>query len=214
MKDYDAYLFDWDGTLADSSYVWLQIVRAELAKRGLTPADPEIMAALGDWQHMLELGLPPEELVSFSATAHRHATEQLPDAPLFPNARDVPLRLKQQGKKIAVVTAMPRHIVDSMLRHHAMQDTFDAVISSSEVQAMKPDPEGIFLALSHLGVTPSQKVIMFGDTVRDLRAARNAGIQSALFSPSEHEQLHDTAVLQACLPTYTFTAWQTVLDQL
>lgn len=53
MRDYDIYLFDWDGTIAESTAIWLRAIRRQFDKLGLHPADDEIIRRMGDGVPML-----------------------------------------------------------------------------------------------------------------------------------------------------------------
>lgn len=207
MQDYDIYLFDWDGTLADSTSVWIAAARRQFDERGLHPSDAEIIVNLGDWQNMLSLGVAEEELQSFRTAARAEAMQNLPNAPLFNGADNVLQQLKAAGKRLAVVTAMHRGIIDHMLAHHGYQTMFDVVVSGSDVERLKPHPEGLLLALEKIGHAPSDRVLMLGDTTRDILAAHEAGVDSLLYYPPQHEAFHDLAVLKASRPTFILNDW-------
>ena len=207
MQNYDIYLFDWDGTLADSTSVWIAAARRQFDERDLHPTDAEIIVSLGDWQNMLSLGVTKEELPGFRLAARAEAMQNLPDAPLFSGADAVLRRLKTAGKRLAVVTAMHREIIDHMLAHHSYQDFFDVVISGSDVQQLKPHPEGLLLALEKIGHDKGDRVLMLGDTTRDILAAHEAGVDSLLYYPAQHEPFHDLEALKASKPTFVIHNW-------
>lgn len=208
MQDYDIYLFDWDGTLADSTSVWVAAARRQFDARGLYPTDAEIIVNLGDWQNMLSLGVTEGELQGFRMAARAEAMQNLPNASLFPGADAVLRRLKASGRRLAVVTAMHREIIDHMLAHHGYRDFFDVVVSGSDVQRLKPHPEGLLLALDKIGHAPGERVLMLGDTTRDILAAHKAGVDSLLYYPPEHEPFHDFEAFKMSNPTYIIHDWK------
>lgn len=207
MQDYDIYLFDWDGTLADSTSVWLAAVRRQFDLLDLHPSDADIILNLGDWKNMLTLGVREERLDAFRTAARAEALENLPNAPLFPGAHQLLGTLRKKGKKLAVVTAMHRNIIDAMLKHHGYETFFGAVVSGSDVENLKPHPESLLLALKQLGCKPDERVIMLGDTGRDIAAAHEAEVDSLLYYPPEHQLFHDLDALKQHKPTYIITDW-------
>lgn len=208
MKDYDIYLFDWDGTVADSTSVWLQATRNQYNAFGLQYSDAEIIRAMGDWKNVLVHGLKESDLDTYREAVRAEAKANLPNAPLFVGAHEVLTNLKQRGKKIAVVTAMHRDIIDAMLAHHGFDETFfDVVVSGSDVAQLKPHPEGLLLAMNRLDRRPHERVLMLGDTERDILAAHAAGVDSLLFFPSEHQVFHDLDDFKQHDPTHVITNW-------
>lgn len=132
---------------------------------------------------------------------------------MFPQAQQVLETLKQKGKKLALINASYRETIDIAINRHDLLDLFDITICGDEVRAQKPDPDGIRIALEKLGVS-AKKALMSGDSPKDLLAAKNAGTDSLLFYPPEHEMQHSKKELDACDPTYTIRSWQELLDRL
>lgn len=208
MRQYTTFLFDWDGTLADSTRVWFDVLQGELAKHGLHPTEPEILTVMGDFAYLAEIGLTAEHLPAFEETVRTQAVALLPDAPLFAGATDMLAALREQGRRLAVVTSTKQSVIHHMLEHHRLGDFFDVVVSGSDVAALKPDPEAILLALKKLATPPSADVLMAGDAGRDIQAAHNAGVDSLLFYPPEHAVFHDLDELQKNRPTHLVTDWR------
>ena len=208
MHEYDVYLFDWDGTLADSTAVWLRAIQRQFALFGLHPTVEEIVPRMGDWNNMKVFGLDDTQLKQLRDVARQEALEQLPHAPLFDGAHDVLQYLKQKKKKLAVVTAMHRQIIDALVAHHGYGQLFDVVISGDDVQNLKPHPEALLLALDKLKRHPGETVLMLGDADRDILAAHQASVDSLLFYPPEHRMFHDLETLRGHKPTHIITHWK------
>ncbi|MET1033598.1 MAG: HAD family hydrolase [Candidatus Saccharimonadales bacterium] len=208
MKDYDIYLFDWDGTLANSTSVWFRAAKNQFSAHGLNPSDADVIRGMGNWNSALKAGIRQSQLDAFREGVRAEAKANLPNAPLFPGAHEVLADLKQSGKKLAVVTAMHRDIIDAMLAHHGYDETFfDVVVSGSDVAELKPHPEGLLLALDGLDRQPNDRVLMLGDTERDILAAHAAGVDSLLFFPPEHRVFHDLDDFKQHNPTHVITGW-------
>jgi HAD superfamily hydrolase (TIGR01509 family) len=215
MKDYDAYLFDWDDTLAKGNEMWIDLIRDLLEPHAIHLTDNEMASKiLGRWHAgMSELGFSDAEIERMGMEIEEAAKVRYPLINLYPYAADVLAELKRQDKKLALVTASWRDVVDIALSAHKLLDLFDVTVTGDEVDAQKPNPHGIQIALEKFGIAP-ERAIMHGDSSKDLLAANNAGTASLLYFPPEHEVQHDLAELQACNPTYTIRSWQEMLNQL
>lgn len=180
MKNYDAYLFDWDGTLSNSLDIWLNALQQTLAKHGVHIGRQETATRLGVWELMLE-GVPEAEFEAAKEEVTAIAHPQMITVPLYPDVALMLQTLKGRNKKIALITASGREVIDLVLAHHELVNYFDIIITGSDVQQHKPDPEGIKVVLEHFGIDKS-KAVMLGDSDKDLGAAQNAGIDSILFT--------------------------------
>lgn len=209
MRNYDAYLFDCDGTLVNTLDIWIDACQKVLADHGVTVSRAEIGRRLGKWELMLE-GIPQEEfaqaVAEVSAIAHPKAAE----APLYEGIVDVLQQLKADDKKLALITASDRSVIEKLLAHHKLDGMFDMVVTGSDITNHKPDPEGIDAVLQVFG-TPKAKAMMLGDSDKDLGAAQNAGIDSLLFYPESHHEAHDHAFLKSFGPKYTIAHWNELL---
>lgn len=216
MKEYDAYLFDWDGTLADSHSMWFALFRKQLVRYGINASDIEISQKLfGRYEEGIReyKAIPREDLPHLTTELNETVLAQYPLVDMFGDAKQVLETLKRKGKKLALITASYRETIDIAISRHDLLELFDVTVAGNEVTAQKPDPSGIRLVLDQFGIKPAQ-AIMMGDSPKDLLAARNAGTDSLLFFPPEHELQHNKDELLACKPTYTIHSWRELLDRL
>jgi HAD superfamily hydrolase (TIGR01549 family) len=213
MKQYDAYLFDWDGTIAQTLHAWMKIIRQCYEHFGLHPTEKDLVKSLGRVpQTALDLGLDPSRMDEFMEHFER-VHDKVLDAELYPDIRKVLNRLKTLDKHVVVITATFRQTLHRFLTINKLSKTVDLVIAAEDVATHKPHPEGLELALRKLSVSKG-KAIMIGDSEKDLGAAQNAGIDSLLFYPDTHQSIHDLAFLREHKPTYTIHSWRELLDQL
>lgn len=212
MTDYDAYLFDCDGTITNTLDIWIDACQKVLADHGVIVSRAEIGRRLGQWELMLA-GIPPEHfgqaVADVSAIAHPKAAE----APLYDGIADVLQQLKAGNKKLALITASDRSVIEKLLTFHKLDNMFDMIVTGSDITKHKPDPEGVNRVLEVFGV-PKNRAIMLGDSDKDLGAAQNAGIDSVLFYPESHQAAHDKTFLESFGPKYTIAHWNVLGTEL
>lgn len=207
MKDYAVYIFDWDGTLADTLQVWLDVIQRNLEKLNIELPPKALIAGLGNWKDMIPFGFPTERLQEFATASRAEAKRELSKAPLFGGARETIELLKSKGKKLALVSASHKNTLPAVLAVHKLQNDFDVIIYGSDVKQHKPDPESVLLALERLGSPDKDTVVMLGDSYRDMGAARNAGIDRILYHPPSHHLIHDTEQLRSFNPVLIIEDW-------
>jgi HAD superfamily hydrolase (TIGR01549 family) len=90
---------------------------------------------------------------------------------LFPETLSTLETLRQLGAKMGLITNTSRKAVDVVFQAHALKGYFDVVVTREDVRKLKPDPEGILLAIRKLGV---RRFLFVGDLMLDLLAAKGA----------------------------------------
>lgn len=207
-KPYDIYLFDLDGTLTDTGPVWLGIFRDCLADAGVKNVDDKTIAAhTHNWSEVLKLGVTEAALPAFIEAAYARANERLSKAPFYQGVENMLVRLKQNGKGMAVITSMDRPILEPVIAHRKLHDYFEVIIAGTDVEHYKPHPAGIHEALKKLGAGKNQSAVYLGDKDTDILAGQNAGIDTILFYPPAHELMYDKHALMACKPTRVISSW-------
>lgn len=84
-------------------------------------------------------------------------------------------RLRVNGVKVALTTGFDRDVTTSILSTLRWEDKVDAVVCTDDVPAGRPAPYMIFRAMEATGVVDVSRVLVAGDTTRDLEAGTNAG---------------------------------------
>jgi putative hydrolase of the HAD superfamily len=90
---------------------------------------------------------------------------------LFPETIPTLKKLRKLGIKMGLVTNTSMKAVETIFQLHDLKTYFGAIITREKVKKLKPDPEGILLALKELGV---KSFFMVGDLVHDVLAAKGA----------------------------------------
>lgn len=179
---FEAAIFDLDGTLLDSMYVWHHIDDVYFARRGMkTPPDYGRALAGLSYRESAEytrarFGFPEpwEDIVKEWTDLARE--EYACHVPLKCGAREYLSALQAAGVKLAVATALPEYLYRPCLEHLGVLDMFEALCSTDETGGRgKRNGEVFLLAAGRLGVEP-EKCAVFEDTLEGLRGAKRAGM--------------------------------------
>ncbi|WP_085314903.1 HAD family hydrolase [Derxia lacustris] len=176
---YEVIVFDWDGTLMDSTATIAQSIQLACRDLGL-PVPPRERAA-----HVIGLGLHdalkyavpelPEARVPELVERYRHHyLSRDHDLVLFDGARELLVRLKERGLFLAVATGKSRMGLNRALGVAGIAPLFDATRCADE-SFSKPHPGMLLDLMDQLGVE-RDRVLMIGDTTHDLRMAENARV--------------------------------------
>ena len=183
-------VFDWDGTLIDSTSKIVSSMQNAIAELALPAiSDESVMGIIG-------LGLPeavrtlyPEaeqallDQLRQGYSRHFIEADQTPCS-FYPGVELVLEELKSQGHKIAVATGKSRRGLDRVLTNLDLHGYFDASRCADET-ASKPSPLMLHELLAELNEESSAS-LMVGDTAFDLEMAANAGMPSVGVSYGAH----------------------------
>ena len=192
-------IFDFDYTLADSSRGIVESVNYALLRLGLPQVTPQrICSTIG-----LSLPAVLDELVgsqyaglsdAFSKFFIQRADEVMVDRTVVLDGVPETLRiLKGQGLSTGIVSTKFRRRIESIFRRENLLDWIDIIVGSEDVSVHKPDPEGLLLAVKHLGNRPGG-CLYVGDSVVDAQTAASAGVRFVAVlsgvTPPEHFSLY------------------------
>ncbi len=169
-----AALFDWDGTLVDTIPLIYRANVVVLREIGIEMSRAWYREHYSpDWRRSYrDLGIP-EHL--WEAVGERWADEMAAARPrALPWARPALRRLRARGVRLGLVTASTRRVVEPNLARLNLEDAFEVIRYSDDVERSKPHPDALLEALDELGVRPAETVYV-GDTTVDLAMASAAG---------------------------------------
>ena len=187
MRRYAAVLLDVDGTLVDSNdahaHAWVEA----LARHGVEVSFERVrrMIGMGGDRVVEEAAGWSREGREVQALQDEHAAifaeRWLRMVTPIDGARELVLRLGQEGYQIALASAAHEDELRSLLEIADIADLIDARARPPKPEASKPDPATIEAALSRVDVERS-RVVMIGDTPYDVEAARAAHVDVIGFS--------------------------------
>lgn len=92
----------------------------------------------------------------------------------YPGALEGMQALRAMGLPLACVTNKPGRFTDPLLAAMGMTSLFTLVVSGDTLPVKKPDPGQLLFAAKAMGLAP-RDLLVVGDSMHDLRAARAAG---------------------------------------
>ena len=172
-------LFDFDGTVIDSGAIILASMRhATRTVLGREVEDEVLMAAVGGSGLSEQMRLLDESRVDELVRVYRAHNEPLHSGlACCAGMEDVLVTLKEEGRRLGIVTAKRRQTVALAFDHVAIEHLFDIVVGSDDTERHKPAPDPILHALDRLGALPEEAVYV-GDSPFDVRAAKAAGVHA------------------------------------
>ncbi|MDX1914440.1 MAG: HAD-IA family hydrolase [Methylophilus sp.] len=186
MRDtFDLIVWDWDGTLADSTGMITNAIVKAAAQVGLPQLDPAkatsiIGLGLRESIQALYGDLTTEQARDLAAhyNANYYAGES--EIPLFKGAFETIIELHKRGYKLAVATGKGRRGLNLALEHCGLTKYFHATRTVDECFS-KPHPQMLDELMDDLVVMP-ERILMIGDTSYDMQMAKNAGVKSVAVS--------------------------------
>ncbi len=181
MKRLSCVIFDIDGTLTQTNeliFATFNYVTQKYTGKTYTPS--EITAMFG----------PPEEIAIEKLVGKERNDDAIADfysfyeshhpamAGAYEGISDILDFLKKKGILLAVFTGKGKRSALITLEKLHIKNYFDLIITGSDVRLHKPSAEGIKSVMSRFGLEPDE-VLMVGDAVADVKAAREAGVQIA-----------------------------------
>lgn len=176
-----AVLFDMDGTLADSMWIWRAIDVEFLGRYGIElperlQEDIEGMSFSETARYFRETFNLRETEEEIKAIWNEMAYEKYRDeVPLKPGARDFIYWLKDQGFRTAICTSNSRELIDVAVEARGLAQGIDYVVTACEVQAGKPAPDIYLRAAKELAVAPAA-CLVFEDIPAGILAGKRAGM--------------------------------------
>lgn len=181
LPDFDAVIFDMDGSLVDSMWMWKEIDKEYLGGLGIElPKDLqskiEGMSFTETAQFMKkEFGIK-DDIETMKKQWNQMAYEAYRTrVPYKKGALEFLKWCKVNGKKLGIATSNSRELVDNVGEVLKFPEFFDCIITSCEVKKGKPAPDVYLAVAEKLGVRPD-RCIVFEDIAAGIMAGKNAGM--------------------------------------
>jgi pyrophosphatase PpaX len=170
-------LFDLDGTVIDSGGIILASMRhATQTVLERDYSDHELMVNVGGPGLEEQMHAFAPEHVDELVRVYRAHNEPLHETlEAFPGVDETLRQLKDEGRRLGVVTAKKRSTVALAFARLPLAPLFEAVVGGDETVLHKPNPEPLLLGLERLGARPDEAAYV-GDSPYDMQAAQAAGM--------------------------------------
>ena len=215
-RRFDLIVFDWDGTLFDSTALIVRCIQDACADLGVPVPSNEAAAfviglGLQDALRHAVPGLHPSRYPELAQRYRQHYFARQHELSLFEGTLEMLQALKARHHWLAVATGKARRGLDEALAHSQLAGLFDGTRTADET-ASKPDPRMLLELMREFGAE-AERTLMIGDTTHDLQLALNAGTPSLAVSYGAHEPeafeaygplavLHSTAELNDWLMSH------------
>ena len=181
-----AALFDFDGTLVDTTEMIYQSMRhATTSVLGRDDFTREQLLANVGQPLPRQMQLMDAEKAELLLNAYRAHHEENHDALIaeFPGIAEALQRLRAAGVKVAVVTSKRRSSVEMALKALPSLDlVVDRFVTLEDTAEHKPHPEPLLKGLELVGNVPKDQAVYVGDSPFDVQAAKAAGLRSVAVS--------------------------------
>ena len=187
-------IFDVDGTLLDSMFIWDTIGETYLRSIGYQPKENlnETFKNMSLHQaaryYQTEYGVTQsidEIMDGVNAMLERYYRFEVP---LKPGVAELLERLRQDGVKLCIATATDRHLVEAALDRCGVLSCFGEIFTCNEVGHGKDEPDIFEATLRFLG-TRREETLVFDDALYAVRTAKEAGFPvAAVYDSHERSQ--------------------------
>lgn len=189
-----AVIFDLDGTLVDSMWIWEAIDREYFQRHGLEV--PEGLQQQISGMSFSETAdyIKEQFLISDTVEEMKNIWNEMAEEKyeaevlLKPGAYDFLRKLKELGIKTGVATSNSKHLVELTLRARGIRPLMDSVHTACEVAHGKPAPDIYLLVAEDLGVSP-EHCLVFEDIVEGIQAGKRAGMQTCAVADAATEEI-------------------------
>ncbi len=168
-------IFDFDGTLADTIDILLNITNRLSAEFGFKSATKEELAQLSNltsWQILRYSGISIFKFPLLIRKLKAELRNEIPNIQLFPGIKEVLLELTKLGFQLGIITSNSRENVLALLEINGLQGIFTFIYSGSTFGKHKVIKK--WLKKEHIN---PEEVIYVGDETRDIDAAKKTGIK-------------------------------------
>jgi phosphoglycolate phosphatase len=201
-KQFDLIVFDWDGTLMDSTLTIVKCIQAAARDLGLpVPRDDAAAHVIGLGLHeAMQAVLPDIDPAFYPRMVERyryHFLSKDHEISLFPGVHDMLEDLSHHGYFLAVATGKSRVGLNRAMNDVKVLSLFDATRCADETFS-KPHPAMLQELTRELG-QDMRRTVMIGDTTHDLLMASNAGAAGIAVEYGAHP----VDQLNACKPLYS-----------
>lgn len=182
LKNIGAVIFDMDGSLVDSMWMWRAIDIEYLGRYGI-PLPENLQSEIegmsfGETALYFKEHFPiPDSLEEIKQTWNRMAWDKyIYEVPLKKGIPEFLNGCRTHGIRLGIATSNSRELVENVAATHQLREYFTSIVTGSDVERGKPSPDIYLEAAGQLGILPSE-CLVFEDIVAGIQAGKNAGMR-------------------------------------
>ena len=215
IRQFEAVIFDLDGTLIDSMWVWEEIDKEFLGKRNIPiPLDlnkqiegKSFTETASYFKERFELNMSTDEIKEeWLKMAWEFYTERIT---LKKGVKEFLHILKENNMKMGIATSNSVSLVEAVLKALGITEYFSQIKTSCEVGRGKPFPDIYLKVAEELGVEP-HRCLVFEDIPNGVRAGKNAGMTVCGIKDIQEENLWQEVKMVA---DYTVEDYTEVIER-
>lgn len=182
LKNTDAVIFDLDGSLVDSMWMWKAIDIEYLGKFGI-PLPEDLQSKIEGMSfsetavYFKEHFHIPDSLEKIKNDWNRMAWDKYEkEVPLKPGIPEFLEGCSKHGIKLGIATSNSRQLVENIVSVHKLRDYFSCIMTGCDVAHGKPSPD-IYLAVADALKVEPKRCLVFEDIIPGIQAGKNAGMK-------------------------------------
>lgn len=218
LKEYQAIIFDMDGTLIDSMYLWREVDKEFLQKRGFSvPVDlfhhlPQGNSFIQTAQYFKDrfgLADSPESIMQeWNDMVSWHYENEVK---LKPGAKEVLEKLYQKKVPLGLGTSNSYDLAKKVLTRNGVWDYFSAVVTGDMELLGKPYPD-IYLECARQLKIPPEYCLVIEDTLPGIQAAKAAGMKAISIYDEDSLEFHPQMQVLADAFVHNFKELENILN--
>lgn len=198
----EAVIFDLDGSMVDSMWIWRDIDIEYLGKFGIDL--PENLQSCIEGMSFGETAAYfkerfdlPDTIDEIKADWNRMARDKYAfEVPVKEGVMELLEYCKANGIKVGIATSNSRELVETLVKSHQIEPYFNCIMTACDVSRGKPAPD-IYLAVAKaLQVTP-ENCLVFEDIIPGIQSGLSAGMRVCAvydkYSEHQDEEKHRIA---------------------
>ena len=180
---YKYILFDFDGTISDSKEGVIDSAIYVLGLFGITVDDRESLKYMVGpplYDTFRDVECIGVEKADYAVSKYREYYQANCNHKnyLFPGVREMLVKLKAEGKILAVATSKFQYTAENLLKEFGILEYIDFVSGHNEAEGRTDKAAVVEYAIEQLGITDKTEAVMVGDRKYDINGAKAVGIDS------------------------------------
>lgn len=178
----EAVIFDLDGSMVDSMWVWKRIDQEYLGKFGISLPE-DLQKGIGGKSfsetaaYFKKRFRLPDDIENIKADWNRMAWDKYThEVPLKKGVRELLQYCKAHNVKMGIATSNSRELVEKIVAVHQLESYFGCIMTGCDVARGKPAPD-IYLAVAQALHVAPENCLVFEDIVPGIQAGKAAGMQ-------------------------------------